>query len=371
MRRTPSPAPLALGFAFAFALAGCGQPDQPFLDATPDTQAMQMELTGDSVSEGLATTSDGDWGASAQALTGSVPEYLQHTRDAIRALNQAVAAVLAPIDEAVAATRAQTPAFDVRVWGPHDHGNATFLFTMKRLALGTFGWKADVKPLGAADSAYVTVMGGVFQQGDLPHHGRGVMGVDLDKLASVDSDFHGNGQMLVGFAHVAGFKVLAYGLHNFSPDVTAFEPIDAIFSGWRGPDGAARVRLAAWTNLADSPTPAKELVVLRSHWLPGVGGRADGVATSGDVPAGHAYVANSCWDRNLSGVDGFYVLRDCSENNLDINCTVLKTAGQLSNCAPGLDEDLPSADPMDPTLEPGAPAQPTIPSAMPNGMSGN
>jgi hypothetical protein len=116
---------------------------------------------------------------------------------------------------------------------------------------------------------------------------------------------------------------------------------------------------------------AKELVVLRSHWLPGVGGRADGVATSGDVPAGHAFVANSCWDRNLSGVDGFYVLRDCSENNLDINCTVLKTAGQLSNCAPGLDEDLPSADPMDPTLEPGAPAQPTIPSAMPNGMSGN
>lgn len=360
-----------LTLGLAFALTGCRGADQPFIDASPDTEAMQMELTGDPASEGIEP--DGaDWGASAQALTGNVPEYLRHTRDAIHALNQAVAAVLDPIREAVAATRAQAPTLDVRVWGPHDHGAATFLFTMKRIADGTFGWKADCKPLGADDSAYVTVMGGVFQQGDLPHHGRGVMGVDLDKLASVDSDFHGNGQMLVGFAHVAGYKVLAYGLHNFSPDVSTFDPVDAVFSGWRSPTGIAQVRLGAWTNLADSPTPAKELVVLRARWLPGVGGRADGIATAGDVPAGHVYVANSCWDRNLSDVDGFYVLRDCSASaNLDVDCTVIKTAGQPSNCAPGLAEDLPPQNPMDPTLEPGAPAQPTLPSSMPNGMAGN
>lgn len=365
MRRTLTMLTIA-----GFALGGCGS-SQEFLDATPDTQSLQMELTGDATSEGLATSS-ADWGAATQALSGPVPEYLAHTRDAIHALNQAVATVLQPIGEAVADTHAQIPTGDVRVWGPHDHGAATFRFTMKKIAPKTFGWKADVKPLGADDSAYVTVMGGAIQLGDLPHRGKGMMGIDLTKLASVDSDFHGNGQMLVGFAHVGGFKVLAYGLHDFSPDVTSFDPIDAVFSGWRGPDGGAKVRLALWANLADSPTPAKELAVLRARWLPGVGGRADAIATSGDVPAGHAFVANACWDRDLSDVDGFYVLRDCSLNNLDVDCTVIKTAGQPSNCAPDLaDEELPSTDPMDPTQESGAPAQPSMPSAMPSGSSSN
>ena len=345
-------------------MAGCQNDD--FASATPEASALQMEFTGDTAAEGL-TAASADWGASEQALSGSVPEYLGHTRDAIRALNTAVAAVLTPIAEAIAKAGPKESVGDVRTWGPHDHGSATYLFTMKKLADKSFGWVLQAKPQGAADASYATVMGGLFAAGDLPHRGRGAMGVDLDKLALVDASFHGNGQMLVGFAHVSGYKVLAYGLKNFSPDVSTYDPVDAVFSGWRGPDGGARARLAVYANIADSATDAKELVLLRARWLPGVGGRADGLVTAGDVPAGHVLVANSCWSRDLTDVDGFYAIRDCSVGAVGPMCPVIKTAGKLSNCGRGLDaEDLPPATPTDPTQEPGAPVEPAIPTSMPS-----
>lgn len=361
MRRTIGLTLLSLGL-----IAGCGKDE--FADATPQTSALQMELTGDS-SEGLSAQSS-DWGAQRQALTAQLPEWLQHTKDGIKALNDAVAKVIAPIEQAVAAAQsgAAQQSSDAKLYGPTDKDGATWRFYIKHVDTNDFGWALQAKPIGGDDSLYVTVMAGVFQKGTEPHHGKGIMGVDLDKLASVDSTFHGSGQMFVGFAHVDGFKVLAFGLHNFSPDVTQFETVDAIFSGWKGPDGVARVRLAAYANIADTPTDAKELSILRARWLPGVGGRADALATAGDIPAGHVFVANACWDRDQSDVDGFYALRDCQIGSLSINCTIVKTAGQLSNCAKGLgDEQLPPTDPMDPTQEQGSPVQPSIPSQMPTG----
>jgi hypothetical protein len=346
------------------AALGCNA-NQEFLNAAPETSALQLELTG-GAADGVATSSTGEVGASAQALGGGpVPEFLQHTRDGIAALNEAIADLLQPIEQAVAVTAATEATGDTRTWG-FQRGDATFRFIMKRLAPKSFGWLLVGKPNGAADSAYVAVMAGAIQLGDLPHRGRGILGIDLDQLAAIDDTFHGSGQLLVGFAHVAGFKVLAYGLHQFSSDVTRFDPVDAIFSGWRGPLGDAHVRLALYSNLADTATPAKELLLLHARWLPLVGGRVDAVVTAGDVPAGHVLLASSCFNADLDdgGPHGFLAVRDCAAGV----CTVIETAGAPANCAPDFgDEQLPPKDPMDPTLEPGAPAQPTLPSQMPSG----
>jgi len=346
-----------------FAVA-CGGGDE-FSDATPESAALQIELTGDS-SEGLDSQS-ADWGGAAtQALTGQPPEYLQHTKDAIKALNAAVAKVVDPAAAAVAANAQKLQVGDKRSYGPKDQGGATFMFYMTKIADKTFGWELQAKPIGSADSAYVKVMGGLFHQGDQPHRGEGVMGADLDKLASVDATFHGNGQLLVGFAHVLGYKILTYALHNFSPDVTQADPIDAVFWGWKGPLGEAHVKLAAYANLADTPTAAKELLLLHARWLPGVGGRADAIAAKGDVPDGHVIVANACWDRDGSDVDGYLIVRDCQATSTTVGCTVIKTVGQLSNCAHGLDdEQLPPSDPMDATQDPGAPKTTAPPASMP------
>ena len=47
-------------------------------------------------------------------------------------------------------------------------------------------------------------------------------------------------------------------------------------------------------------------------------------------------------------------------------CTVVKTEGALTNCAHNLaDEQLPSDNASDPTMEPGAPEMPAVPPQMP------
>lgn len=354
--------------AGVMAAAGCKAGNDEFDDATPELSALTMEVTGDPNAESIGTSS-ADWGESQQALgsqPANLPEYLRHTRDAVKALNDAVAAILKPIIDAIAANGKNAQVGDTRVFGPHDRGTATFKFIIKKVAPRSFGWALIGKAQGADDSTYAPVMAGAIQVGELAHRGRGTMGADLDRLASIDSDFKGSGKLLVGFAHVAGYKVLAYGLSNFSPDVTKHDPIDAVFSGWRGPLGGTRVRLAVHANVEDSPTDAREIVVLRARWLPGFGGRADAVATQGDVPAGHFIVANSCWDRDLNGgVSGFLLVRDCQPGLL--SCTVMRAEGELKNCARGLeDEQLPPQTPTDPALETGAPEMPAIPPAMPS-----
>jgi hypothetical protein len=349
--------------ALTVSLLGTGcQANDEFANASPQTSAYQLELTGDST-EGLSTQS-ADWGAATQALGVQPPEYLGHTQDAIRALNQAVAAVLDPAADAVAANAGKLQTGDTRNFGPVDKNGATFLFTMTKAADKTFGWLLQAKPIGGADSQYVKVMGGLFHAGDQPHLGEGIIGADLDKLASVDSQFHGNGQMLVGFAHVQGFKILTYALHQFSPDVTQFDPVDAVFWGWKGPLGEAHVKLALYANLADTATAAKELLLLHARWLPGVGGRADALALGGDVPQGSVIAVNACWDRDGSDVDGFLLVRQCTGSPAGVGCTVLKTAGSPANCKLD-DEELPAQDPMDATQDPGAPQTTTPPTSMP------
>jgi hypothetical protein len=332
------------------------------VNASPESAALQLELTGDS-SEGLAAES-ADWGASRQALSGNAPEYLQHTRDAIKALNTAVAKVVEPAAAAVAANAQKLQVGDKRSYGPTDKGGATFMFNMVKITDRVFGWELQAKPIGGADAQYVKVMGGIFHQGDLPHRGEGAMGADLDKLASVDNTFHGNGQILIGFAHVGGYKILTYALHQFSPDVTQFEPVDAVFWGWKSPLGEAHVKLAAYANIADSATAAKELLLLHARWLPGVGGRADALALGGDVTEGHVIAVNACWDRDGSDVNGFLLVRACAAGSGLAGCTVIKTAGSPANCRLD-DEQLPAQDPMDATQDPGAPQSTTPPASMP------
>ena len=120
-----------------------------------------------------------------------------------------------------------------------------------------------------------------------------------------------------------------------------------------------------YDNLDGSATPARELLLMRARWLPLIGGRVDAVVLGGDVTAGHVLQANACIDGDLDS--RFLVERDCSVGGggAPPSCTVIKAEGSLSACAFG-DELLPSEDPSDATLEPGAPENPQMPQAMPS-----
>ena len=350
------------------AVAACGRAgDEKFVEASPDFDGLSLEISG-AASEGAALVSEEGLAQKGQGLGGSGIQYLDDARDYVAFLNGAVKQIVTPIAELVAAKGGTAVAGDAMVYGPKDRGTATYKFTIKKQTDVRYGFKLEAKPQGAADSEYVTVMAGAMTKGDKPHRGKGGLGIDLTALKAVDTTIKGEGKLFCGFAHVGDSKTLVYVLKGFTPNLANRQPLDAAFVGHRlMPSKATRIRIVSLNNLSDSPDPAtKELVRTRVRFIPGVGGRADILATQGDVPVGKAYWGSACWDAQEN--EGFAVLRLCDKAQTPV-CTVVATRGQLSNCKPGLEtEELPSEDALDTSLEPDAPSTDVaVPAVMPSG----
>ncbi|BDG03093.1 hypothetical protein [Anaeromyxobacter oryzae] len=378
------------------ALAACGGngSTDPFAAATPDVAGLTLETsgTGEGVTASATSAATADPGlATAAASAACEPyQYLCNIHAAVAGLNGYVRAVIAPV-EALAKTTPTVASADVRVFGPVDVPTpgpvATFRLTVQQVAEGAFRWKLDGKPLGAGDDAYVVVAAGAMRRGpgDLPHRGRGTLGIDLDHLYALNPAgaapiWNGEGKLLVGFGHVGGAKSLAYALRDFTPDRTQTPPIPAAaIVGHRTAAGVTRVRLATvneFVGPAAAGTDAgNELLLSRAGWIPGVGGRAVVAVAGGDVPSyGIDFLLGvSCYDAVEHEV--FRALFGCTAGV----CVRVPNApagfdvGSPSACIPGtdlgVDEQNPPEDPQagvqSETPEPGAPAVPDpVPSSM-------
>src|SRR3954463_15509027 len=157
--------------ALVAALAGCGRGDEEFTDATPDMDGLALEISNQAA-EGV-TSAGLEAGQSTQGV-GSVPEFLQDARTAIRGLNDMLRRAVEPVAALVAKNGRIEPG-QVRVYGPQDRDGATWKLTVKRIETSRFAWKVEAKPVGADDTAYLIVMAGGIARGLEPHHGRGVI----------------------------------------------------------------------------------------------------------------------------------------------------------------------------------------------------
>lgn len=335
----------------ALGVMGCGKSrDTAWVEATPDFDGLALEISG------VAAESGGLTSARQDGLGEGAPHFLREARQGIAHLNAQVRRVIAPIAELVNESRGTTAAGDAKVYGPKDRGNASYRLTISRQAANKFGWRLEAKALGADDSSFVTVAGGFLVKGEQPHRGRGALGVDLDALRAVDTSVVPQGKVLCGFAHVGESKTLSYRLKGFTPDAAVHAPMDAAFVGHRVmPSGATAVRLVTLADIHEDPTKTlQELVRARVRYLPGTGGRADVLATGGDVPVGKVLVGTACWDAQET--EGFYALRLC-EQGKPLTCQLVRSAGVRSNCALGADVDEPPGDnPLDASPEADAPS---------------
>jgi hypothetical protein len=365
-----------LGAALATALVGCGRGDEEFTDATPDVESVALEISNQAA-EGVTTS--GLEGTQSQGV-GSVPEFLADARQAVKELNDLTRREVEAIAQLVAKD-GKPEVGQARVYGPEDRDGATWLLTVKKIEARKFAWKLQAKPIGSDDTAYMIIMAGGIARGAEPHHGRGVIGTNLDNLKTVlGSTFNGQGKMLAAFAHVEnadgtlGAKSLAYLLHGFTPDATQHDPVDGAFVGHKLlPSGATGIRVAAKVNIDSTATDAKENVAVRVRWVPGVGGAGVMRASGGDIQAGTWYRGFACWD--VQEQEGFKIIESCTvgASSSDPVCTVVQTAGQLSNCRPGTSRadvpELTDADQTSTAPEAGAPATDAlaVPSTMPTG----
>ena len=344
--------------------AACGSnSDSEFADATPDVSGMQLEITGNSA-EGVVRDDGSD--SIAQDVTLSTPpEYLAKTRAALKELNEDVKKALTPIAALVIETaKSDAKVGDARVFGPKDQGNANWKLTVKKKADKKFGFKLEARPLGSTDdSAFKTVAVGELDRAaeTRPHRGKGIIGLDLDAYASIDTSSKATGKLLAAFAHAGEGKVILYRLKGFTPDSSTHAAVSGTIYGHKTPSGEAVVRFASLSDVVTGS--ALELMLGHLHWMPGIGGRADllmpnkginGQPPNGDVPADKFYIAKSCW--NGQEVESFKAVGTCTVGQGPSSC-VFDTAGSASACTASGKDPQESDSKDDNSTESGAPAQ--------------
>lgn len=347
--------------------------------SVPDYGGLSLEATG-AASEGATLTSDGAalTDASSPALTSSGLEFLPAIRTAIHDLNQGVKQFFEPIGTLIATQGTDIVVGTSKTYGPQDKDGVTYLVTVRRVAEHRYAWKLEGKPTGAAaDVAFTRIaVGTVFHADtDMAHRGRGQIGIDLDAFKTVKPGFAGQGKLYGAYSHydstdpsgTAGdSKTLVYVLKDFTIDASTTPPVSAAFAGHKNRAGIRRVRVLYYGDLPDFvglPDKA-ELLLGRSRFNPGVGGRADALVTGGDVPDGALIFGAECWDR--TEMLTWKKVWSCTAPGA---CTVVSEMGDRNACDVDLRTDAPEA-PLssdDSSPEAGAP-DPTVavPAAMPS-----
>lgn len=370
-----------LGVALSAAvLPACGanktgQSDD-FLSGAPEEGALQLGVTDDASSEAVATNDDAidaadevaqSMGETTVALTGPVAPELVRCREAVRDLNQALRNFMQPIVALVRDTAPTSSTASSRAWGPVTRGATDFRFVMQRGAARHFGWLLEARPTDTTEK-FVTVATGGITVGYAVRRGVGTVGIDLDALGTLDPTIAARGSLLVGFAHGPNGSTLVYRLRDFTPDPAWKSPVTALAQAVHLKLGFNRLRLAYYGNVLGTASDKFEFVLARARQMRDVGGRADSIVTSGDIPDGHAWIVSECWDAGLGSV--YRAVRDCPAAGIGGDqCVDVSSVGNEAACA----HDVAAADlpPSDPTAAMSDPESPegdvTPPSTMPDG----
>jgi hypothetical protein len=362
------------------ALPACGSKggtSDDYLAGAPEVSALQLSVTDDASSEGLATDADAvdptsevaqGLGEAASGLSVQVAPELANAREAVADLNQALKNFMQPIVALVRDTDPTTTDGNVKTWGPVTRGATEFRFVMRRGVLRTrFGWLLQARVAGSNDD-FSTVAAGAITVGYAARRGVGTVGIDLDALGAIDPTIVARGALLAGFAHGPNGSALAYRLKDFSPNPQTNAPISAILQGVHLKEGFNRLRLAYHGNVAGTATSAKELVLARVRHLNGEGGRADVLVTGGDVANGHAWLVSECWNAQLQAA--YRVVRDCPADGIGGDqCVAVSSAGDPAACGHDVAAaEFPPADPMAAMSDPESPVgDVTPPAGMPDG----
>ena len=382
--------------ASLFLAAACGSTNglDEYQSAVPVFSGVSAEVSGAS-SEGASLTGSSATEANlispvagADLQAGSGPDWLPKIRDAIKSLNQGLKAAFGPIEQLVLTNGPSQVQGQVYKYGPYDQNGYSYLLSVVRLAGNHYAWKLQVKKTGDADTAYVAFAAGTTFKatGDGAHRGRGTIGIDLDTYKTVVTTFPGQGQLFVAFSH-HGFgpaaadagvtgqsKTLVYVLKNFSADTTQWQPVDAVFYAHKnGITGVTSVRVVAYADIPEIPndTPAKELLLGRARYNPGVGGRAEVAVLGGDL-GDKIFFGRECWDRAEMLVFKATALCSLGDFPGSVSCVWTKTGNEAA-CdvvlATGEREYVAPGDQDDSAVDADAPATdlPLVPLVMPSG----
>ena len=163
-------------------------------------------------------------------------------------VNQALQSALMPVDALLGLQPAKQG--DVMVFGPLDAGPpgnhgapaATFRLGVRQTS-GKVTWKLEARPLGATSSWVEVFTGSMITHGN-QRRGQGVLGVDVDALAGINSAVYvGGGKVLGAFANDDAQKATAYRLVELREGAGSVS--DGLLTSSTDPDGNVRTTLSA------------------------------------------------------------------------------------------------------------------------------
>jgi hypothetical protein len=300
--------PIRVSMLLSVALAACGGParEDAFRDAAPSSAALSIDV--DDAPAGALAATDGASAPQALPLPGGChPLLFARTEAVARRLNRHFAHALRRIDHVIARQPALA-ADGTFVWTERRDG-LDVRFTMTR-AGEVFTWLLELRPAGAADSAFVTVFSGhVDRTGAAgPHQGAGAMTLDLDALHAVAGlDVAGKVEATFDIAAARRLITIAAAGVKWDPDrdgdLPRFAPLDATYTFLHEPGvgGSLVLRDAMVFACPANPALSPADATLVSRWYRTasgeVHGRSDARATGGQIAAGDAWVGVTCHSR--------------------------------------------------------------------------
>ena len=239
----------------------------------------------------------------SSALVGEQAEFYRFTRNVTLDVNHLVRAITNVIEDVVELPPTSTDGETWAIWGPHTGAlaPATWQVRVDKAADGSYAYAVTGWPRGGDAADAVEVLTGSHTPGDGPGRGSGAWVFDLTTAHGLDEIAHeAIGEIAVDFS------------------LGDARELEVRFTEVQGPrDAMASSALYRYTDAADSSgtfdfvsnldihadddpsLDRRELLQVRSRWLPTGPGRADVVATHGDLAAGVQVDLEECWD------DGF------------------------------------------------------------------
>jgi hypothetical protein len=311
-------------------LSGCGgaAEEDDYSAALPTSESLTLQMDG----------LDADSALTAEALPTADPchpHLFKRTANVVHSLNGILVPLLKRVDAALTAKPGRSGRTHSWVKVSGDEELRT---TVTQEQTGHFTYKQEVKPKGAADSAYQVVFTGTFNaDANEPKAGTGSLHVDLAALAQANPKEHATGVVEVAYTLSGGTKTLVVDLKKYLPDPNNPQPArDAhyVYMHGEGLGGSLKFEEHVALLCPSNPEQKEASVKTVARWMHKDGttvvGRSDAMATGGQIAPGRRWMGLTCssraasspgaeryWQMKLEGSDGNTVRGDATYSAQD------------------------------------------------------
>jgi hypothetical protein len=295
---------VCLSLVMSVSLLGCGAKfQQEFEDNAPNFNSLSMDMNSSdtNMESSSAITPTGDQ---------CHPHLFWRTRNVVERFNTHILMVVSRMD-AVIDNHPKATTGTTHTW-EKDVGLYTIKVEAAKVSATQFTFETDIKKKADDDSKYVKVGSSTINKTDgTAHTGQGTYLVDLTALSSVTGG-KAQGQISISFdiTNAGAQKTLQVTLTNFTPDDTIVDangnplltPKDAnyVFTRTKGVGGSLKFQDEMVLACPDNPSSEQATVNTVARWghnsTGSFVGRADAVATGGQIQTGYKIEGVVCAD---------------------------------------------------------------------------